>query len=373
METQRRHDIDWLRVIAIGLLVVYHISIVFQPWAMFVGFIRSDQPFEALWAPMSLINIWRIPFLFFVSGMGVYFAMRKRNVKQLLLDRALRIGLPYVVGIVLLVPLHLLIFQDYYQLPATFTPHPAHVWFLGNIIIYVSGFFAFFFRMMRHPEGRFHQRVSRWLGHPLGQLSIALFFVAEVLIVQPQLFTLYAQTLHGYAIGMLGFFFGFLFVYAGSSFWPTVLRWRWAYLAIAIALGTVRLTVFKGEVPNALMAVESYVWILSLFGWGYRYLNRPSALLTYLSQAAYPVYLIHMIVLYGAASFNLPLSLTVEVKFILIVLVSLIGCLGLYEFLIRRVFFLRPLFGLPIPKPTATSTEKVPFSGTSRPSAIAKR
>ena len=29
---ERRYDIDWLRVIAIGLLLIYHIAIAFQPW-----------------------------------------------------------------------------------------------------------------------------------------------------------------------------------------------------------------------------------------------------------------------------------------------------------------------------------------------------
>ena len=91
MSTARRHDIDWLRVIAIGLLLIYHIAILFQPWAMFIGFIRSEELLEDLWKPMTLLNIWRIPLLFFVSGMGFYFAMRKRNWKQLLLERTKRI------------------------------------------------------------------------------------------------------------------------------------------------------------------------------------------------------------------------------------------------------------------------------------------
>jgi len=30
--TNRRYDIDWLRVIAIGLLLIYHIAIGFHPW-----------------------------------------------------------------------------------------------------------------------------------------------------------------------------------------------------------------------------------------------------------------------------------------------------------------------------------------------------
>ena len=43
MTSERRHDIDWLRVVAIGLLLIYHVAIVFQPWAMLIGFIKSDR------------------------------------------------------------------------------------------------------------------------------------------------------------------------------------------------------------------------------------------------------------------------------------------------------------------------------------------
>nr|WP_203532498.1 acyltransferase family protein [Draconibacterium halophilum] len=94
MKTERRYDIDWLRVVAIGLLLIYHIAIVFQPWAMFVGFIKSSEPLENLWKPMTLLNIWRIPLLFYVSGMGLFFAMQKRNYPQLLTERTRRILIP---------------------------------------------------------------------------------------------------------------------------------------------------------------------------------------------------------------------------------------------------------------------------------------
>ena len=91
LSTNRRYDIDWLRVITIGLLLIYHIAIVFQPWGVFIGFIQSDRSLESLWIPMTMLNVWRIPLLFFVSGMGVCFAIRKRNWKQLLLERTQRI------------------------------------------------------------------------------------------------------------------------------------------------------------------------------------------------------------------------------------------------------------------------------------------
>ena len=66
----RRYDIDWLRVFALGLLIIYHISIVFQPWAYFIYFPQSEKPIESIWLVMGLINIWRIPLLFIISGMA---------------------------------------------------------------------------------------------------------------------------------------------------------------------------------------------------------------------------------------------------------------------------------------------------------------
>ena len=77
---ERRYDIDWLRVIAIGLLLIYHIGIAFQPWGVFIGFIQNGQSLESIWPAMALLNIWRIPLLFFVSGMGVAFAIKRRSV-----------------------------------------------------------------------------------------------------------------------------------------------------------------------------------------------------------------------------------------------------------------------------------------------------
>ncbi len=44
----RRYDIDWLRVFALGLLIVYHISIVFQPWSYFIYFLRVYKVYGGL-------------------------------------------------------------------------------------------------------------------------------------------------------------------------------------------------------------------------------------------------------------------------------------------------------------------------------------
>ena len=91
---QRRYDVDWLRTLAMALLIVYHVVLCFQPWAALTGFPQNNPTLEGVWPFMAMINIWRIPILFLVSGMGVRFAMERRDWKQLLKDRTLRILIP---------------------------------------------------------------------------------------------------------------------------------------------------------------------------------------------------------------------------------------------------------------------------------------
>ncbi|MCX2718473.1 acyltransferase family protein [Lentiprolixibacter aurantiacus] len=348
MKLERRHDIDWLRVIAIGLLLIYHIAIIFQPWAMFIGFIRGPELMEGLWTPMTALNVWRIPLLFYVSGMGVYFALRKRNWKQLLGERSRRILLPFAFGFIAITPLHIYIFQAYYNMPLSYFPHAGHLWFLGNIFVYVLLLSPLFFYLRKNEAGKFKKALSNFMQNPFGPLSISVFFMAEVVLLKPTLFEMYAETWHGFFIGLLAFFFGFLFVYSGKDLWNTLLRWRWLYLGLAIALYGLRFFVFDLKIPGWVMAIESNCWIFGLFGFSYKYLNRPSALLSYLSQAAYPVYILHMFVLYAGGYLILPLDIPVFLKFAGIVAFTGIVCYLLYEFLICRIGFLRPFFGLKV-------------------------
>lgn len=350
MRTERRHDIDWLRVIAIFLLLIYHIAIIFQPWAMFIGFIRSEELMEDLWKPMTMLNVWRIPLLFYVSGMGVYFAIQKRNWWQLLKERATRILLPFLFGIIAITPLHFLVFQIYYKLPPAYSPHPGHLWFLGNIFAYVLLLCPLFFYLQKRKEGGLQQALSSFLSKPYGPLLIAVFFIVEVVVLKPQMFELYAQTWHGFFYGFLAFCFGFLFVYTGKPFWQTVLKWRWLYIGLAVLFYFLRLTLFEMKSPGYLIAVESHCWILGVFGLGYKYLNRPSSVLTYLSQAAYPVYILHMFALYLGALLILPLPIPLLLKFIFIIAFTGAVCYFLYEVLIKRIGFLRLLFGLKVSK-----------------------
>lgn len=341
----RRYDLDWIRVIAIGLLLIYHIAIGFQPWGLLIGFIQNGESLTSIWVPMSMLNVWRIPLLFFVSGMGVFFALRKRNWKQLMIERMQRILIPFLFGMAFIVPIHVMILMKKFGQPFTYMPGQGHLWFLGNIFVYTLLLSPLFFYLKQKENGRLAFWIKKAFQSPLGLIIIILSVIAEVLIVRPVTYEMYAQTWHGFFIGFVAFLFGFCCVYSGKGFWDLIMKWRFVLLVGSIVLYTTRLVLFDLKSPDFLMATETCFWIFTVFAFSYKHLNKPSKPLNYLSQAAYPVYILHMAFLYWASFLIFPLSLAVELKFVLVVIFTFVGCFSTLE-IIKRFTFLRFVFGI---------------------------
>lgn len=342
----RRYDIDWVRVIAIGLLLVYHVAVGFQPWGMMIGFITTSESWESLWIPMAMLNVWRIPLLFFVSGMGVYFALQNRSWKELIKERASRILVPFLFGMLLIVPLHMYLMQFHYQWKISYAPNPGHLWFLGNIFLYVLILSPGFLYLKANEEGKLTQGLKKLFGTPIGLMLVVFASVAEALLLKPTPHELYAMTWHGFFLGLITFFFGFCFVLSGSVFWNMLVKWKWLFFLLATSLFAYRLTQSQMRVPNYQVAIESNVWIFAIFAFARQYLNRPSNVLSYLSEAAYPVYIIHMVFLYLVSLLLFPLNIAIPIKFLLTLALTALGCLGFYELIIRRINVIRLFFGL---------------------------
>jgi hypothetical protein len=277
--------------------------------------------------------------------MGVFFAIQSRNWIGLLKERALRILLPFVFGMFAIVPIHIYLWKSYNHLNTAYTSDPGHLWFLANIFLYVVIFSPVFFYLKKSSAGGVATTIRKIFSTPLGLVLVIGCFIAEAMILKPYPYELYVMTGHGFVLGTLAFFFGFCFVLSGENFWKMLVWWRWLFLGVAIGLYVLRALYFKINVPYYLLVAESQCWIFSVLAFANQYLNRPSKALTYLSQAAYPVYILHMIFLYLASAFIFPLNLPVAGQYILVVISTIVGCFGVYE-IIRRIKFIRPLLGL---------------------------
>jgi len=344
--TQRRYDIDWLRVIAIGLLILYHSAIAFQPWGGLIGFIQDSETIEWIWYPMSMLNMWRIPILFFVSGMGVYFSMRKRSLIQLMLERSQRIFLPLIFGFFIIVPIHILLWQKYYYQDLSYHPSQSHLWFLLNIFTYTLTLAPLAFLIKKTKLYSWVRKFQKISVQPVIFVITAGLFTLETGLLKPDLYTMYAYSAHGWLMGFIAFCLGFYMMSLGQKFWDDFKSRKWVYLAIGSVLYMNRLFDSEMGAPFYLNALETTAWVFTVFGFFYQYANKTNNSLNYLSKAAYPVYIIHMMVQFSISTLIFPLNLPVNLNLLILSLGTLIISIMFYHFLIRPFKWIRPMFGL---------------------------
>ena len=350
----RRHDIDAIRSIALILLILYHISVGFQPWGTYIGFITNKESLEWLWSLMKLINIWRIPILFVVSGMGVYFAMQRRTWGELIGDRALRIVVPLVFGTFFIVPIYMVLFNAFYDKPLIYIPNPGHLWFLFNICIYIIIMLPIFIYIKENPQNKALNMISTVISKPLGVVVIfAIPMAIEALLVNPDdypAFHMWSSTpFHGLLLGMICFFLGFIFVSLKTTFWSAVDQSKNIALILAISLFSVRIMelIDIQLIRNPLTSLESVCWILTAFGFGSTYLNKSTRIIRYLSSAVYPVYIVHMPIQFFFSSLIFPLAVPATIKFIMVLIATYSGSLIIFE-MVKQLKIVRVAMGIKI-------------------------
>ena len=319
-----------------------------MPFASDFIFPENKVHLEAYWPLMALINIWRIPILFVISGMGVYFAFQNRTVKKIIKDRVLRILVPFIFGYFVICPLQFICQLEFYNYPYPlwYYPMSSHLWFLLNIYVYFQVLIFLFLYFKKNQNNFFLSFFKNLLKYRFGIYVFIIPFVLEALFVNPEDYAMYAETLHGWVLGFICFLIGYLFVSFREQFWFSVDRIRFFALIVAIILYLYRISYVEFEFKNALIAIESFNWILVVFAFAARYLNKPSKNLSYLSAAVYPVYILHMPFQIAISLVILPLNLPASLKLFILILLTLFCSMALYEYLIRRIKFLRPLFGL---------------------------
>ena len=98
---ERRVDLDWVRIAAFGLLIFYHVGMLYVSWGFHIKSIHRVTALEPL---MLVLNPWRLALLFLVSGVATRFMLRKSTLGSLLRARSVRLLIPLVFGMLVIVP-----------------------------------------------------------------------------------------------------------------------------------------------------------------------------------------------------------------------------------------------------------------------------
>jgi fucose 4-O-acetylase-like acetyltransferase len=100
----RLHYLDWLRVLAILGVFLFHAV---HPFDFADWTIKNAELSETVTAFLGLLFPWGMPFFFLIAGAGSWFALRRRTASQFATERFQRLLIPYLVGCVLLSPIML--------------------------------------------------------------------------------------------------------------------------------------------------------------------------------------------------------------------------------------------------------------------------
>lgn len=150
----RHYGLDWLRIGAFGLLILFHVGLYFAPGHWIV---KSPQPIAWLAWPLAAIVPWRLSLLFAISGYATA-AMLQRypGLAAFLADRSSRLLVPLLFGACVIVPpqdwvrlevsgtdlsyfRYLAIDHFAFQVRAgTFLPAWEHLWFLAYLATYTG-------------------------------------------------------------------------------------------------------------------------------------------------------------------------------------------------------------------------------------------
>jgi len=247
--TKRQHYIDWIRVIAFAILIFYHSGMFFVSWGWHVKNNVISEGFE-VW--MELINPWRLSLLFFVSGVGVSFAMKSRTGLGFLTERSKRLLLPLAFGMLVVVPpqiyyerLQTHAFEGSYAAfyPSVFdlVPYPAgsfswhHLWFVAYLWVFSLIAIPIFLWLRRHPIQLFEAPKAS-----INFLRIMLFVLplaATYWLLKQRWEVTHNLTSdwYNFVLSFLFFVYGYLFG-SQSLVWDLIETHRKTFLSIGVFL-----------------------------------------------------------------------------------------------------------------------------------------
>lgn len=363
----RHHGIDWLRIGAFGLLIGYHVAMVFAPWAWVV---KWPATFPALVAPMALLTPWRLPLLFVVSGFATRHLLRPGFVAQ----RSARLLVPLGFALIALLPPEMWVrareagyagslgrfwlIDGWNPAPAGRIGFPAweHLWFVVYLWTYTLLLAA-----APHPA-RWQGAVERLLtGGRLLWLPVAALGAARLalMFLVPERHDLSGDW-EGHALYLPTFLFG---VALGGSpaLWHAVRRCARVAVLLAVAAGLVVVMVeraFPGTAvpPHAIAAGErvaqvAMAWgmIVALLAAADRWARVDHPWRAPLAAAVFPAYLVHHPVIVVAAWWLRPTGIGAGAAAAAILALTLAACVAA-AVVAARVPVIAPLLGGPMPR-----------------------
>lgn len=350
----RLHSLDALRAGALLLGIVLHGLMAFLPGDLWL----VNDVRDATWplVPIGVIHMFRMALFMAIAGYFSRRSIERHGVRQHLRGRVLRVLLPlFVFWPVAIVPLAFISVVDASRRGVPVPPPPSagfqtgHLWFLWvlfqTVVVVVAARWIGqrLLGAQRCASGA--RRVSRLLTAPGGVLLAAVPYAVTMLVQNSPTGMLAPAGLEIDPVALFGFGSAFVVGWLLAAdpdalerlgrLWP-------AHLAgAAVASVVVAVTVWV-PLPLPVVAVAQglggWCWVFGLIGLGVRHLTRERPWVRYLADAAFWMYLMHMVVVLGFGELVAGLDWPIPVKIAVTWVPSVAVLLVTYDLFVRSTW-----------------------------------
>jgi glucan biosynthesis protein C len=372
-DQQRRYDLDWLRVLAILVVFIYHGSLIFAPDP---SQIKNPTIYPYLDYIGGFGGLWGMPLILIISGASTFYALGKHSTGKYIKGLSVRLLVPLLIGIfthaafqVYLENLHkgtfrgsfIEFYKQYfnglYGFGGNFAWMGMHLWYLEALFLFSLICLPLYLFLKKRAVGqRILQRFGNFLGRSGTIYLLALPTTILFNLLDPD--GLGTMVLGGWSIfNYLVFFISGFVIISSEPLQVSIKRLRWISLVLGIiswvsidfiwrALGDPTFGTWQYLLGTALWCLCAWCWLLTICGFGFQYLNRNTAFMRYANEAVLPFYILHQPVIISLAFFVVWWPINDLIKFLIILSISFGVVMCTYEFLVRRFNPLRFLFGM---------------------------
>jgi peptidoglycan/LPS O-acetylase OafA/YrhL len=372
IRTERQYFIDWLRILLILSVFLFHIGMFFNTWGWHVK--NPTQYGGFLTDVMIFLHEWRMPLLFLISGAGTFYALGKRTTGKYLGERFKRLIIPFVAGIFILVPVQVYLEKaDQYSSLLSFYPHMFagiypeggnfswhHLWFILYLFI-ISLIISPFLKLLRSSGFQsFSKRLALFAERPLSLNVVIILLLVSQILLRPHFPDFTGAVVNDWAsmsFYIIFFLSGFILL-SNKQIIESIRKQRYLYLVETILVTAIMFS--ARHIPVSRVVAEKVWDVSSIFlawscalaaiGFSRQYLNRDSKFRKLANEAIYPFYLLHQPVILIIGFLLIRIQMPDLVRFIILLPSSFVMTCVLYWYLVRPFNFTRVIFGM---KPVA--------------------
>ena len=366
-KTERLHALDSLRAIMMMLGIVLHSANTYVIADYGASWPLKDPNNTGLlldWIS-SFVHAFRMPIFFVVAGFFASLLFHERSSAKMIKNRVNRILLPFIVFVVILWPLVMISFTysnvvfaegsnplstalATFSEPSDFIPERTmHLWFLYYLVMFsfTSFLVGLAFNKLPWFTSKSSQLISFIIQRPL--LKIVVFSLITFLLLLTMNRTWVATSLsftpdlNTFIFYAFFYFFGWV-LFKSKSLLSSFMTYDWIFIILGLILFTTYFLMDTSTLSLLLImvikSVNVWLFIFGFTGLFIRYASTHSAIMRYVSDSSYWVYLLHLPLTALLPSYLMGFAAPAVVKFLIVMLGTAFVCFISYHYLVRNTF-----------------------------------